>query len=199
MKILLVGGTGTLGQAVVSKLKKRHTIIVASFSGADIKVDISNAASIRAMYQSVGPIDAVACSAGKVAFSSFSEVSEEDLNLSLQNKLLGQIKLVKIGTEFVNKGGSFTLISGILNEDPIFKGSLAAMVNGALNAFVTAVSSEIKEFRINIVSPTVVEESMNKYENFFRGFKPVKVAEVGLAYEKSIEGIQTGKIIKVGF
>ena len=199
MKILVIGAKGTLGKAIVSRLKKRHTVIEAGLSNGSFQVDISNEESIRSMYEAVGPIDGVACAAGRVAFAPFSELTTEELNLGLQNKLLGQVQLVKIGSEFISKNGSFTLISGILNEDPIYKGTSAAMINGALNSFVSAVSDELREFRINIVSPTIVEESVEKYDGFFRGFKPTTAAEVALAYEKSIEGIQSGKIIRVGY
>jgi len=186
MQILVIGANGTLGKGVVSRLKKHHTVIEAGLNSGKIQVDISKKESIRSMYESAGSVDAVVCVAGKVAFAPFSELTTEELNVGLQNKLLGQVQLVKIGTEFVNKNGSFTLISGILNEDPIYKGTSAAMVNGALNSFVQAVSAELKEFRVNIVSPTIVEESMEKYDGFFRGFKPTTVEEVAFAFEKSI-------------
>jgi len=53
--------------------------------------------------------------------------------------------------------------------------------------------------RINVVSPTVITESMGKYTNYFRGFDSVDVAKVALAYSKSVEGAQTGQIYPVGY
>ena len=104
------------------------------------------------------------------------------------------------GLAYINEGGSFTLTSGILNRDPIRYAASAAMVNGALEGFVTAAALELpKRARINIVSPNVLAESMDKYETFFRGYKPVSAFEVALAYEKSVEGLQTGQVYTVGF
>jgi len=48
--------------------------------------------------------------------------------------------------------------------------------------------------RINAISPTVLIESMDKYADFFRGFCPVAVKDVALAYSKSVEGAQTGQV-----
>lgn len=52
--------------------------------------------------------------------------------------------------------------------------------------------------RVNSVSPTVLEEAMDHYAPFFRGFKPVQAAEVALAYAKSVEGLHTGQTYQVG-
>lgn len=136
---------------------------------------------------------------GKVAFKNITAIEQQDWNLSLNNKLLGQINLVQIGSKYINDGGSFTLTSGILNFEPIAMGSIAATVNAGLEGFVKAASLEYNKFRINVVSPTVVEEALDKYAPFFIGFKAVKAEEVANAYLKSVAGIANGEVIKVGF
>jgi hypothetical protein len=47
------------------------------------------------------------------------------------------------------------------------------------------------------VSPTVITEALGKYESFFRGFQPVTAARAALGYAKSVEGAQTGQIIRI--
>jgi len=49
MRTIVVGATGTLGQATVSALKQNHEIIKASRKG-DIRVDLSIPESIKKMY-----------------------------------------------------------------------------------------------------------------------------------------------------
>lgn len=117
----------------------------------------------------------------------------------LQNKLMRQVNLVRIGQKYLNKPGSITLIGGILNIHPILQGTSAAMVNGALDSFVKAASKELKKHRINLVSPTVFQESMNKFASFFEGYQPVKVAEAAEAYLACIEGTCKGEILRVGY
>jgi len=192
MKILLIGASGMLGKAVDAELCPRHEIVRASRK-ADLQVDISNPASIRAMFAGVGPVDAVACAAGHVVFAPLAELTPEKYAVGLNDKLMGQVNLVLLGMANVRTGGSFTLVSGVLSRDPIRAGSSASMVNGALDAFVRAAAIELpRGLRINSVSPTVFEEAMPAYGPFFPGFKPVPVAQAALAFAKSIEGARTG-------
>lgn len=195
MRILIIGGTGTIGQAVVQELSKRHEVIVASQRQSDLCVDITDKKSLEKMYQTVGKVDAVISTTGKVHFGAFSEITEEQYALGLNNKLMGQVNLVSMGLNYLNDQGSFTLTSGIINRDPIRLGSSAAMVNGAIDSFVKAAAIEMpRGLRINAVSPTVLTESMDKYADFFRGFVSVPVGIVAQAYVKSVEGAQTGQI-----
>ncbi len=198
MKILVIGGTGTIGQGIVDELSKYHEVIVASLNQSDVKVDISSEASIQAMYKTVGKVDAVVSAAGKVQFIPFDEFTAQGYRVGLMNKLMGQVNLVTIGLDYLNDKGSFTLTSGVLNRDPIKTGSSASMVNGALDAFVKAVAIEMpRGIRINSVSPTVLKESMDIYGDYFKGFKPVPLVDVVLAYRKSVEGLLTGKVLVV--
>lgn len=195
MRILVVGGTGTIGQSVVNELSLRHEVISAGLHHGEVRVDIADKNSIKMMFQSIGKIDAVISTTGKVHFGAFPEITEEQYALGLNNKLMGQVNLVSVGLSYLNEGGSFTLTSGILNRDPIRFGSSAAMVNGAIDGFVKAAAIEMpRGLRINGVSPTVVTESMDKYADFFRGFVSVPVAIVVQAYVKSVEGAQSGQI-----
>lgn len=195
MRILIVGGTGTIGQAVAHELSTRHEVIIAAYKHGDLRVDIADVHSIESMYQKIGQLDAVISTTGKVHFGALSEMNSDLYSIGLNNKLMGQVNLVTMGLNHMNDGGSFTLTSGILNRDPIRLGSSAAMVNGAIDGFVKAASIELpRGIRINVVSPTVLAESMEKYADFFRGFLPVHAADVALAYAKSVEGAQTGQV-----
>jgi NAD(P)-dependent dehydrogenase (short-subunit alcohol dehydrogenase family) len=121
-----------------------------------------------------------------------------DYEIGLKDKLMGQVNLVLIGRTFLPIGGSFTLSTGVLDHDPIRQGSSASMVNGALNAFVLAAAIEMpRGQRINAVSPGVIEEAMEGYAPFFRGFEPVPAARAALAFAKSVEGAQTGQVYRV--
>lgn len=198
MKIIIVGASGTLGQAVAAELGSRHEIIKAGRNGADVQVDMTKPDSITAMYKKVGPCDAVVCAAGSVHFGAFKDFTPEQYAIGIHDKLMGQVNLVLTGQRYVLNNGSFTLISGVLSYDPIVMGSSAAMVNGAIDAFVKSAAIELpRGIRINSVSPTVFVESMAGYGPFFRGFKPVPVADAALAFAKSVEGAQSGKTFQV--
>lgn len=198
MKILIVGAGGTLGQAVAAELGQRHEIVRAGRSSGDVRVDLRDAASVEAMYREVGELDAVICAAGKVPFKPLAELGEAHYLEGLQDKLLGQVRLVVAGTPRLRDGGSFTLITGILTEQPIVAGACASMVNGAVEAYVRAAAIELpRGLRINVVSPTVLTEAMDSYGPFFRGFEPVTAAKAALAFSRSVEGRQTGQVYKI--
>ena len=198
MKILLVGASGVLGKAVVSALSD-HEVIQASRTGM-YKVDLQTSASIAALYNEVGEVDAVACAAGVTPFNLFADLTLDDYRSGLEDKLLGQIELVRQGVDHVAEGGSFTLVSGVLSADPIATGAVASTVNGAVDSFVRAASTTLPHaLRINSVSATAFVETWEGYAEFFPGFTPVPVADVGRAFVKSICGVQTGQVYRVGY
>ncbi|QLH43377.1 MAG: short chain dehydrogenase [Coxiellaceae bacterium] len=200
MKIIIIGGTGTIGSAVAKELQSRHELILVGHSKGDITVDITDVESIKKMYQKIGKFDAVIATTGNVCFDEFSKMDAAKYQIGLQSKLMGQVNLVLIGYPHINDYGSFTLTSGILSQDPIKFGSSASMVNGAIDSFVKAAAIEMQRgIRINVVSPTVITESMPAYESYFRGFPPVTAAKAALAYSKSVEGLQTGQIYQVNY
>ncbi len=199
MKILIVGATGLLGSAVTAELSKRHEIISASRNG-DMKVDVKDVDSIKTLFDRIGKVDAVVFTAGKAHFGLLAEMDEEKMFVGIKDKLMGQVNLVLEGTPYLNDGGSFTLVSGILGDEPIKLGTNAGLVNGAINSFVISAAIELpRGIRINAVSATVFEEAMEHYGPFFRGFKPIPVADAALAFARSVEGADTGKIYRVGY
>lgn len=199
MRILVVGASGTVGQAAVKELSRRHEIIKAGRSSGDVTVDVMNEESVRAMFARTGKLDAVVACAGHVHFGPVATMTPEQFRKGLNDKLMGQVNLVLLGMDSINDGGSFTLTSGVLDRDPVRQGANAAAVNGALGAFVKGAAVEMpRGIRINVVSPGLLEESAQKYDGFFPGHEPVSAARVGLAYAKSVEGALTGEVIIVG-
>ena len=198
MKIILVGASGTLGSAIVTRLGCRHELIRVGRQSGDLQVDITQPDSIRALFAQVGRFDALVSAVGSVTFAPFVEMTPEAYQQGLQDKLMGQVNLVLLGQAQAAEGASFTLTSGIVSEHPIRQGSSAAMVNAALEGFARGAAIELpRGQRLNVVSPTVVEESLEHYGDFFLGFKAIPVAEAALAYERSVEGAETGKIYRV--
>ncbi|WP_327350468.1 short chain dehydrogenase [Streptomyces sp. NBC_01304] len=198
MRILLVGASGTLGTAVRGALSRRHEVVAASRNGGDVTVDITDPQSITAMYQTVGTVDAVACAAGTVTLKPFAELDREDLEAGIRHKLLGQVELVRQGVSHVSATGSFTLITSVLSHDPVPGSTAAALVSGALKAFVVAAAIELPHRqRINAVSPSVFTTSLPRTAALFPGAKGVLPEQVAQAYVKSVEGAQTGQVYRV--
>src|ERR1700683_1476539 len=117
MRILIVGASGTIGRAIVAALKGRHDLVLASKGEASEQVDISDPASISALYARIGRVGAVVCAAGLAAFKPLAELTDADFALSLNNKLMGQVNLVRLGIASVADGGSFTLTAGLYSRE----------------------------------------------------------------------------------
>ncbi len=198
MKILIIGGHGTIGKPVVSRLNEKHDVLIAGRSSGDFLVDITKASSIRALLESIPSLDSIICIAGEAKWDDFKDLSEEDFYIGIRSKLMGQVNLVRIGQDYLKSKGSITLSTGILADDPVVKTTSAAMVNGALHSFVKAVALEIEnELRINVVSLGVVEDAYQKYKGFFPGHNPIPMTKVVNAYVRSVEGRGNGEIIRV--
>jgi len=199
MKIVLTGGTGTIGRRVAATFRSRgHELIIAGRNSGDIFVDIAQPTSVEALFAQTGNIDAVICTAGTGYYGPFSSMTAELMQPGIQGKLLGQINLVLTGNRYLNPGGSFTLTTGIAAEHPARNGTCVAMINGAVNSFVLGAAQEMtQERRINAVSPGLVEDSAERYGAFFPGYNLVPMEKLVNAYILSVEGAVNGKILKV--
>jgi len=78
MRVIVVGGTGTIGSAVVAALTGRHEVVVVGRNRGAVQVDLASPDLIRAMFQSVGKLDAVVSAAGQAKFGSLDELTDAD-------------------------------------------------------------------------------------------------------------------------
>ena len=194
-RIILVGASGTIGQAVKTALSAQHDIITVGHRSGDYQIDMCDETSIKTLFEQIGHFDALIVAAGQARFKPLAKMSLPDYQFGLQHKLLGQVALVLHGLQYINDNGSFTLTAGILNRDPILGATSAAMVNGAIEGFVkTAAIDMPRGVRINVVSPTVLSESWSTYVDYFSGFKSVPASDVALGFVKSLMGAQTGQV-----
>ncbi len=197
MKIILIGATGTIGRAVAQELGQRHDIIAVGKSRGDLQVDVTRSDSIRTLFERVGKVDAIVSTTGSLHFGPLAEMTAEQFKIGLHDKLLGQVDLALIGQHHVNEGGSITLTSGIVSDEPIRYGANASAVNMAIDGFVRGAAVELRGVRINSVSPTVLTESLESYGPYFQGFESAPASRVALAYSRSVEGAQTGRVFRV--
>lgn len=196
VKVLLVGATGTIGSAIDTALSQRdHVVVRVGHASGDHQVDLADPVSIDALYGEVGQVDAVICAAGVAEFGTLQALDQEDYRASLDNKLMGQVNLVRAGLAYVGEGGSFTLTSGNLSREPQPGTVAVAMVGGALDAFARAAALDLDGRRINVVSPGWVKETMESM-----GMDPepgVPADEVAATYLEALEGDMSGEVLVV--
>jgi NAD(P)-dependent dehydrogenase (short-subunit alcohol dehydrogenase family) len=195
MKLMLIGATGTIGSAVAAALSQRHEVVAVSRHTEPLRVDISSPASIRALFEAVGPLDGVISASGAARFKPLAQLDDEDFAFCLQNKLMGQVNLVREGLQRVRDGGVMVVTSGILSRSPTPGSSAISLVNAGVEAFVRAAALEApRGIRVNAVSPPWVSETLTKLGMDPKGGLPASV--VAQAYVRAVDGAVTGQVFE---
>jgi NAD(P)-dependent dehydrogenase (short-subunit alcohol dehydrogenase family) len=196
MRVILIGATGTIGREVLQALAGRHEVVAVGRTSGDFRIDISQPASIEAFFRQAGKFDAVVSTAGDARFGELNKLTDDDYLFSLTNKLMGQANLVRIGQQFINDKGSFTLTSGFLAQVPMPGSSAISMVNAGLEGFVRAAALEMNRgIRVNVVSPIWVKETLEAMGRDSSTGMPA--AQVARSYVASVEGAMSGAVLDV--
>jgi len=196
-KIIVVGATGRLGREVVEGLEVDYEVIRAGRSGPDLKIDAFDFESVSGIFASVGSFDGLVSCIGGTPFKTFDELSMEDFATGLSKKCFSQLNLAKAAIPFLTENGSITLTSGIIGDEPILAGACAAAANGALNMCVSTLAAEYAgKLRINIVSPSIIENSVEDYGMLFDGFEPWSKESIIQAYRRTISAPISGRVLR---
>lgn len=195
-KIVVVGATGRLGRVVVGGLSD-YEVIRAGRSGPDLKIDALDFESVSDVFASIGTFDGLISCIGGTPFKTFEELTMEDFALGLSKKCFSQLNLAKAAIPYLTENGSITLTSGIIGDEPILAGSCAAAANGALNMCVSTLAAEYAgKLRINIVSPSIIENSVEDYGMLFDGFEPTSKKRIVEAYRRTISAPISGRVLR---
>jgi NAD(P)-dependent dehydrogenase (short-subunit alcohol dehydrogenase family) len=195
MKVLVVGGTGTIGRAVAGALRAEgHEVVSAERSGGDVRVDITSPESVRALFAQAGRVDAIVSCAGGAAWKPLAELTDEDFEMSLHYKLMGQVNLARYGVDSVADGGSITLTSGVLASEPMPGSAAVSLVNAGLEGFARAAALDMpRGIRINVVSPPWVTETLQAMGMDTSHGMPA--ADVARAYVDALGGAHNGQVL----
>jgi len=194
MRIIVIGATGTIGRSVAKLLMAEHKVVKVGSNSGDFRADITNKDSLEQLFKEIGPFDALVCAAGVARFAPLDELSDQDFQLGITSKLMGQVNLVRVGVSHINDNGSFTLTSGVLSQQPMPGSSSISMVNAGIEGFVRAAALELpRGIRINAVSPPWVKETLEALGmDTSIGMPAERVAQ---AYRSSVSGTHSGIII----
>jgi len=174
MKIVVIGATGTIGSALVQLIKQHQPEFEVVTIGRgnrpnhplDYIADFEDMATLRAVFEQIGYVDAIVNFAGTASIGSIfgSKAMDKDaFNVGLQSKLLGQIELAQIGLEHLNPHGSIVLTSGETSSVPLKGMTAASMVNAAVDAFVRGAAIELTDGkRINSISPGMIKQTLEQ-------------------------------------
>ncbi|MCF8049591.1 MAG: short chain dehydrogenase [Desulfobacterales bacterium] len=196
MKIAVIGATGTIGKAVAGLLSNRRHDVISVSRSTRPGVNIDDPASIDAFYSALDEVDALVCAAGSAAFGHLSDLTDEQVRLGIDSKLMGQVNLVRKGMAALRPGGVFVLTGGMLAYSPWPGTAAVALVNAGLEGFVRAAALDLEQGRrIVVVHPPLVAETAAAM-----GMDPAPwpaASAVAEAYLIALEGKLTGKPVFV--
>lgn len=195
MKVLVIGGTGIIGTAVVNLLKEDHEVITVGKTKGDFTVDVTSKEDLSKLLEKVGRVDSIISATGDGTMGLIEEAADTDFDLVLNSKVMGQVNIARLGSKYLNEGGSITLTSGAATDNPMPGVGAISMGVAAIDAFIKVAALELKENkRINSVSPSFVKETME-----LMGMDTahgVSAKDTALAYKESVMSSRSGEVLK---
>ena len=198
MKVVIIGATGLIGKAVTALLTDKGHEIVQASRNTQPSLNLADPASIEAFYKTLGEVDAVISAApqGGGGIGPLTGFSDEVIDSYAKSKLLGQVNLVRKGLSNIRPGGVFILTGGMTGFLPMPKISVSAMLNTALDKFVSRVAPELQDGRrIVIVHPPAVREFA--VQHGMDGALYPNAATVATTYLLALEDTNTGQPVFV--
>jgi NAD(P)-dependent dehydrogenase (short-subunit alcohol dehydrogenase family) len=99
----------------------------------------------------------LAVSSGMVGLGSLTELTDEALREGFEGKVFAQLRVLKAALPHLSETASVTFI-GAGSSRAAFPGTVAlAAANGALDAAVPPLASELAPIRVNAVAPGVID------------------------------------------
>ncbi len=191
MRVLVVGTTGVIGGAVTEALQAGGHEVIGVSRSTTPSVDLDDPASVRALYETVGSVDAMVCAAGQAKFGPLAHSKDDLFRVGIVNKLMGQVNLVRFGLEHAR---TFVLTGGLLAHKPWPNTTALAMVNAGLEGFTRAAAAELTDHRVLCVCPPLVRETAQKMG---MGEQGAPAAEVAKVYVRAVEGDASGETLFV--
>lgn len=167
--VLVIGGTSGIGRAAAEHaLAAGANVTVASRNpqraagtfGASVRieqVDLSDTASIEALFGRVGAIDHLVLSAGPGAMGTVRDLSSAAARPFMDTKFWGYYDAVRAASDTIAQDGSITLVGGAASRKHAPGRPVMAAVNAALEAFGKANALDLAPVRVNVIAPGLVD------------------------------------------
>lgn len=223
--VVIVGGASGIGFAVAQAARAEGAMVrIASSQAGKVEaavsrmgpgasglvVDVTDEASVEALFTALGPIDHLVYTAGDWAGGAGAPTRDLDLaaaEAGLRVRFWGALRVVKYGCRTLSTHGSITLTDGMFAHRPRKGAPFMTAVLGALEHLTPALAVDLAPIRVNAVCPGLVmtERTLEMPEAMVKAFtsrlplpraaEPSEVAEAYLYLMKG--GYTTGQVLKV--
>ena len=174
--VLIVGGSSGMGLSLAgsllaegarvtiagrdeARLETARDTLGNTSSLATLVTDITEEADVIKLFQQLGPVDHIVCTAASLdgVYRLLPDLEMSAIHRAFHSKLIGPLLLAKYGAPHLSSKGSITFTSGIAAYRPAARGSVVAAVNGGLESLAYALAIELAPIRVNVVSPGWVD------------------------------------------
>ena len=177
-KILVFGGTGSIGKALSKKLKKdNYEPIILSRNEEELKVvskeidcdykvcdvlDLEKVKNISEEFKD--DIYGIAYCVGSINLKPIKISKDEDYIESFKINTLGAINIIRLNYEsLAKKNGSILLYSTIAVKQGFTNHTIVSTAKGAIEGLTLSLAAEFApKIRVNCIAPSLTEAKMTK-------------------------------------
>jgi len=169
-KIIIAGASSGIGLATALQLSDEQAIVTVTGRNAGklkaaeerglhiAAVDSSRRTELDDFFKTQGKFDHLVIALGSSkGLGNFAEASIDDIRQGFEEKYWSHLNTVQASIPYLQEGGSITLITAITATAKMPGTSGIGAANGALEIMVPIWAKELKQFRINAVSPGVID------------------------------------------
>lgn len=162
--LLVIGGRGTIGAAVVESARAGGARVTATTSSeppessADglswATLDVTEHGALEQLLETTPGITDIVVAAAARPFGSLAEMPASDVVALVDTKLWGSFHIGR-AAERLPKNGTLTFISGLLAQYPDAASPVAA-VSAAVESLGRGLAVELAPVRVNVISPAAL-------------------------------------------
>ncbi len=168
-RVVIIGGSSGIGLAVAGRARAEGALVTIAgrseerlqeasraLGEVDVaRVDISEEASVNALFEPLTHVDHLVICAGTVGPSGVVQSSMETLRAVVEQRLWGAIFAVRAAAPKMD-GGSITFTSGGIAARPRVGAALTSATLNAVESLARALALELAPTRVNCVTPGAV-------------------------------------------
>jgi NAD(P)-dependent dehydrogenase (short-subunit alcohol dehydrogenase family) len=170
-RVVVVGGTSGMGLATVRAAAALGAEVIAAGRRAvagrepvegvrQAQVDVTDEASVRALFAAAGPVDHLFISASPGAPGPFLDQDLAAARSFLDGKFLGSWTCARYAAPQMRAGGSITFVTGCAVVRPPGNAAMVTAAFAAVEALSRALALELGPLRVNTIRPGYTDSEM---------------------------------------
>jgi NAD(P)-dependent dehydrogenase (short-subunit alcohol dehydrogenase family) len=170
-RVVVVGGTSGMGRATALAAAAQGAEVVAAgrrpiaarepVEGVrQAEVDVTDEASVRALFDEVGELDHLFVSASPGSPGPFLEQDLAAARTFVDGKLLGSWTCARYAAPRMREGGSITFVTGGAAVRPPGNAAMVTAAFAAIEALSRALALELGPVRVNTIRPGYTDSEM---------------------------------------